>query len=450
MAPWVLTSKKLITYTASVSVLVLIGCSGGYTENTISIDTNSTNESQNTNPESASQTDNSNQTDNSENAIPLAQNPSLDNLYDYTNQLIPSYITKDNTAGNSISNAGATLGRVLFYDKRLSNDNSTSCASCHQQASGFSDTAIVSTGVNGATARHSMRLVNTRFADENKFFWDERAATLELQTTQPIRDHAEMGFSGTAGDPQFDALLTKLTATEYYPALFVAAFGNELVTENGIQRALAQFIRSIRSFDSRFDEGRVSSTNNAAAFGNFTQQENEGKRLFLQPPNFNNGTRTAGSGLGCNGCHRAPEFDIDPNTRNNGVISTAQNIAATDTTNTRSPSLRDTFRPDGTNNGPFMHSGELTTMNEVLDHYNNIVVDRALNPNIDNRLLGNQPGPNRPQQNNATGQNLNLLDSERAAVIAFLKTLSGNALYTDPRWSNPFDAQGNLLNALSQ
>ena len=125
------------------------------------------------------------------------------NLANYANQIRPAYIGgKDNTGGNNITNAKATLGRVLFYDKNLSFDNSISCGSCHKQQFAFSDTAIASKGVaGGLTARHSMRLINSRYAVETKFFWDERAATLEIQTTKPIQDHAEMGFSGTGGRP---------------------------------------------------------------------------------------------------------------------------------------------------------------------------------------------------------------------------------------------------------
>jgi cytochrome c peroxidase len=109
-------------------------------------------------------------------------------LANYANQGKPSYITKDNTGANPISNAKATLGRVLFYDKQLSINNTISCGSCHLQQFAFSDTAVASLGVeNGRTGRHSMRLVNARFSDEVKFFWDERAATLEQQSTKPFK-----------------------------------------------------------------------------------------------------------------------------------------------------------------------------------------------------------------------------------------------------------------------
>ena len=119
------------------------------------------------------------------------------NLPNYASQSIPNYIRKDNTGTNPITNEKAILGRVLFYDKNLSTDNTVSCASCHQQAFAFSDPLLASEGVQGGvTSRHSMRLINTRFAVESKFFWDERAPTLEAQVTTPIQDHAEMGFSG--------------------------------------------------------------------------------------------------------------------------------------------------------------------------------------------------------------------------------------------------------------
>ena len=130
----------------------------------------------------------------------------LNNLLNYAGQSKPAYIQKDNTpVANPITNAGATLGRVLFYDKNLSVNNTIACASCHQQRFAFGDTALQSLGLTGGlTGRHSMRLVNSRFAEESKFFWDERAASLEVQTSRPIQDHVEMGFSGANGDPDFD------------------------------------------------------------------------------------------------------------------------------------------------------------------------------------------------------------------------------------------------------
>jgi cytochrome c peroxidase len=262
----------------------------------------------------------------------------LNNLSNYANQTKPSYITKDNTAGNPITDKGATLGRVLFYDKNLSSNNTISCSSCHIQANAFGDNEAASDGVNGTTTRHSMRLINSRFSNERKFFWDERAPTLELQTSDPIKNHIEMGFSGTGGDGSFTTLITKLQAIGYYKELFKYVYGSEEITENKIQLALSQFIRSIQSFDSKYDSGRALVQNENQPFSNFTNQENQGKNLFLTPPVFDTrGVRTAG-GFGCAGCHAPPEFDIDPNTRNNGVIGVL-NGTGIDITNTKAPSL---------------------------------------------------------------------------------------------------------------
>ena len=348
------------------------------------------------------------------------------NLANYGSQPKPNYIVKENTGANPITNAKATLGRVLFYDKNLSIDNSISCGSCHKQQFAFSDTAIASKGVaGGLTGRHSMRLVNARFAVETKFFWDERAATLEIQTTKPIQDHAEMGFSGLSGRPGLSNLLTKLQGINYYNELFKFVYGDITVTEVRMQECLAQFVRSIQSFDSKYDAGRAVVANDGQPFPNFTAQENQGKQLFLAPPVFDPvGNRISG-GAGCNGCHNAPEFDIDPNTRNNGIIGTIAN-SGIDITVTRAPSLREVTNPSGIENSPLMHTGNLLTLQNAIGHYGTINIAPG-NTNLDPRL--------RP---NGFGQRLNFTGAEVNALIAFIKTLSGSNVYVDRKWSSPF------------
>ncbi len=353
----------------------------------------------------------------------MAQTGILDltQLENYANQPKPPYILRDNTPqgpnppANAITNLGATLGRVLFYDKRLSKNSTVSCSSCHQQSVAFSDNSTSSTGVAGTTGRHSMRLINSRFAAERRFFWDERAISLEDQTTRPIQDHAEMGFSGTEGDPIFSDLITRLSAIEEYRVLFASVYGDAAITEPRVQRALAQFVRSIQSFDSKYDIGRAQVANNNDPFPNFTQAENNGKTLFATPPNQ--------GGAGCAGCHRPPEFDIDPNSLNNGIISKLG--GGTDLTNTRSPSLRDLLNPLGQLNGPMMHDGSLTSLAAMINHY----VAPPTNASLDPRL-------NRPP--------LNLNQTRRDELIAFLRTLTGSAVYTAPKWSSPFNASGQL------
>ena len=153
----------------------------------------------------------------------------------------------DNTPdSNPVTDAGATLGRVLFYDPRLSANDRVACASCHIQAFGFSDTARLSLGfAGGRTRRHSMGLANARLYRSGRFFWDERAASLEAQVVMPIEDATEMGMP-------LGALATKLAATPYYPPLFRAAFGTPEVTGDRVARALAQFVRALVSSESRF------------------------------------------------------------------------------------------------------------------------------------------------------------------------------------------------------
>ena len=348
----------------------------------------------------------------------------LDNLFNYANQEIPDYISKDNTDGNPIDNKAATLGRVLFYDKNLSSTGTIACASCHIQARAFGDPNVQSIGVNGLTSRHSMRLVNPRFGREDHFFWDERAETLEAQTTQPIQDHIEMGFSGTNGDQDIDDLIIQLESIDYYDTLFEFAFGDSEITENRMQLALAQFIRSIQSFDSRFDEGLAQVNNTSEPFPNFTAEENRGKALFLNTP-F--------EGAGCADCHIPPEFSITLHAQNNGVITVAGLPGEIDLTNVRAPSLRDLVNPDGSLNSPLMHDGSFTSLLEVVNHYNSIPEDPA-NTSLDPRLTDSNGDP----------QRLNLTEAKKQELIAFLGTLTGSDMYTNEKWSDPFDPDGSI------
>lgn len=398
-----------------IGIFTIIGCSKNDDISVIPSPTSNTGTTNNaTDPYSAIKT-----------AFGIAIDPT--NLENYANQIKPVYIVKTNVAANSITDKTATLGRVLFYDKNLSINNTISCASCHKQNFAFGDTAVVSEGVEGGlTIRHSMRLINTRFANEAKFFWNERAANLMAQTSIPIQDHLEMGFSGTGGRGNLNTLTSKLSTINYYKELFKFTFGDTVVTENRIQTSLASFINSIQSFDSKYDIGRAQVNNDNQPFPNFTAQENQGKNLFITAPVFSAaGMRTTG-GLGCNACHNAPEFDIDPNTLNNGIIGIANSSTGIDITNTRASSLRDITNAAGVVNTPMMHTGVLRSLRAVINHYNTINLNPR-NTNLDPRL---RPGGN--------GQNLNATEAEIAAVAAFMQTLGGTNVYVNKKWSNPF------------
>ena len=348
----------------------------------------------------------------------------LENLANYANQTVPDYITIDNTGENGITDKGATLGRVLFYDKNLSKDNTISCSSCHKQSLAFGDDAVASIGVNGSTGRHSMRLVNNRFSLEAKYFWDERATDLETQTTMPIKDHVEMGFSGENGDASFSDLIDKLKTIDYYKVLFKFVYDSEEITEHKIQLALAQFVRSIQSFDSKYDIGKASATFDTDVFVNYTAQEQIGKNLFLTEAMYSPAGIRTGGGIACANCHQNPTFSIDPIAKNNGLITTLGNPNGIDLNNTKAPSLRDLFDNNGVLNGPLMHTG--ISLNAVYDHYS-LSQENPLNTNLDTRFF--------PNGNYLT---INISRQEREAVTAFLKTLSGTNIYTDVKWSDPF------------
>ena len=374
----------------------------------------------------------------------------LDYLLNYENQSVPVYITQDNMpATNPITDEGATLGRVLFYDKKLSTDNTVSCASCHQQQFAFGDTATLSQGVNGLTLRHSMRLVNIRFAEDTLFRWDRTAEKLEDQMINPIKNFEEMGYSGTNGAPDFQALIDKLSTTTYYPTLFKLVYGDDTITEERIAKALAQFVMSIQSFDSKYDVGRTQVANDLVDFPNFTAQENRGKALFIDSFTVVQDTitviaigsgveekhaasRRVSGGFNCASCHRLPEFDIDPASLNNGFVR--GNIGSgiiTDYTVTRSPSLRDLIDPYGNVNGPLFHAGQTNDLSGI-----NIYNFRKIDPNNDNLDPRYTP--------DGLPQWLDMTNEERQDLFAFLRTLSGTDVYTNERWSDPFDENGDI------
>lgn len=190
---------------------------------------------------------------------------------------------------NPISNNGATLGRVLFYDKNLSLNRTVSCASCHKQSEGFSDSRTLSIGFTGGTTdRHGMTILNARCYQRGRFFWDERAVMLEDQVLQPLQNTVEMGLTAAQ-------ISERVAEQTYYNQLFINAFGDNTISNDRISKALAQFVRSIVSYQSKYDTGRATVNNPNQAFSNFTIQENQGKQLFFTP--------IPQGGGGCAGCH---------------------------------------------------------------------------------------------------------------------------------------------------
>jgi cytochrome c peroxidase len=326
--------------------------------------------------------------------------------YDDAKNVVPSHfvvgpagsaLALDNTpATNPISDAGATLGRVLFYDTRLSSDDRVSCASCHQQQFGFTDTVRFSRGVNnGQTSRHTMALANSRFYQNGRFFWDERAPTLEAQVLQPIQDPAEMGM--TLSD-----LAVKIGVAGYYQPLFEAAYGSNDVTTDRIARSLAQFVRSLVSSRSRFDSAFT-------GFGvpspdRLTAEEYEGDLLFKS--------------AGCARCHRT-NSQIGDHSRNTGLDATSPDTGA-GRGEFKTPSLRNVAL-----RGRYMHDGRFNSLDQVITFYDSGVQD---NPGLDAGLRGPDGRPAR----------LGLTSTQRAALVAYLGTLTDRAFVTAEKFSDPF------------
>ena len=363
----------------------------------------------------------------------------LNNLENYAAQTVPDYIGDPRDNNNPVTDAGATLGRVLFYDKSLSIDNTVSCASCHQQSHAFGDPNPVSTGVEGGlTTRHSMRLINSRFgsgeAPTNQrfnrvaMFWDARATSHEAQIIMPIKDHNEHGYSGIDGRPNISDLITKLEGIDYYRELFQFVFSSPEITEQKIQLALAQFVKSIQSFDSKYDEGLALVESKLDDFPNFSFDENEGKRLFEKP--------IADGGINCTSCHHSPEFVIRTggiNFGHNGVVGVANNPTSYDFTNVRAPVLRDLVDPTGRFNGPMMHDGSMTSFRQVIEHYNFVPVPE--DPAVRATFLETIDFFLAPS---GLPRNFNLTEEQKRQLEAFLRTLSGSAVYTDRKWGDPF------------
>jgi len=338
-----------------------------------------------------------------------------DIMYNYSAIDLPNHFggdvsNIDNTPNNNpVTDAGATLGRVLFYDNLLSANNSTSCASCHIQSRGFADPDRLSEGFEGGlTGRNSMGLSNVRFYDNGRFFWDERAATLEDQVLLPIQDEVEMGLTLTE-------LVSKIQAADYYEPLFLDAFGSNEVSTERISSALSQFVRSMVSYESEFDEGLAAVNGNPEIdFPNFSALENLGKDLF-----FSGRTQ-------CSNCHETVVFSGDE-ARNNGLDIGFPDLGLGAVTGNARDNGR--FKVNSLRNieltAPYMHDGRFGTLREVVEFYNNGIQN---NPNLDNRLrvMGDRV------------RRMNLNQTEINALVAFLNTLTDDSFVTDAKFSDPF------------
>jgi cytochrome c peroxidase len=302
---------------------------------------------------------------------------------------------------NVLTEEGIALGRSLFFDKRLSKNNSMSCASCHEPKKGFTDGRASSPGVDGILGkRSSMSLLNIGFM-KNGMFWDGRVSSLEDQALLPVEDPIELHTT-------WPEVIEKLKKDNDYPILFREAFGikskKEISKELAV-KALAQYQRILISSNSKFD--RIKRGEDF-----FTDLELMGFSLYTDVP---------GDDLADAECHHCHQLDLATSDAffNNG-LQDAPTIndfidkgkgGATNQILENGKMKAATLRNIALT-APYMHDGRFKTLEEVIDHYNS----------------GGKYSPNK----DALIRNLGLKPIEKRALIAFLNTLTDTSYLTNP------------------
>ena len=286
-------------------------------------------------------------------------------------------------ADNPLTTEKIELGRALFFDKRLSQDNTIACASCHLATHAFTDGKPVSTGIRGQKGGRSAPASFNRVFSSAQF-WDGRAPTLEAQSVGPFTNPIEHGFAN------YDVMNAKMMKIPGYRKLFKQVFGDDNITTDRVGMAIASFQRTVLSGNSpadRFDQGQEA--------GAIPEAAQKGLLLFRDKAR-------------CTKCHSGFNF-TDEKFHNLGigwddnkvdlgrymVTKNAEELGAFKT-----PSLREISR-----SAPYMHDGRFKTLEEVVNFYNKGGVK---NPHQDPLILP-----------------LELTDQEKSDLLAFLRTLNG-------------------------
>ena len=309
---------------------------------------------------------------------------------------------------NPTTKEGVYLGRLLFYEKRLSADNTISCASCHQQERAFTDGKPFSEGVSHAlAARNAMSLANLLWT--RKFFWDGRVASLEEQAAFPLTNPHEMA-------QPLDASAAKLRQASIYPALFKQVYGDDAITGDRIIKAISQFERTLISCNSHYDQYLRNAYRP-------TDEELKGMDLFMTGPQPDKGLR----GANCIHCHGGVKTYMEL-FHNNGLDSIPKDAGietltglVTDRGRFKAPTLRNIALT-----APYMHDGRFKTLAEVVDHYSDHIKESA---SLSTFL--------RAESKQQGGRSLQLHPEEKKQIIAFLNMLTDSTFITDPRFSDP-------------
>lgn len=338
--------------------------------------------------------------------------------YEYSDISFPGHITSDTietgyegdhidtTILDIVQDDKSTLGRVLFYDKKLSAMENLSCGSCHKQEFSFAEDKDLSEGITSLTKRNSLQLNDLGWSNTDGFFWDMSFSTLEEMIGLPLKDENEIGAV-------MEDVVVKMNATTYYADLFENAFGSAEITEERIVEALGNFISSMVTFNSRFDQEANT------GFANFTQSELNGLELFQ---------------VNCGVCHKEGSFNVTgqfPNSNEvvfelpflftNGLETNPEDIGAGEWAAGfdglyKLPTMRNIAQT-----GPYMHDGRFETLDDVLDFYSDDVVETEWGFLI-------PPG------------GFKFTDTEKSDLKAFLNTLTDDSFLTDDKWSDPFSS----------
>jgi len=326
----------------------------------------------------------------------------------------------------NFDNGMATLGRVLFYDKNLSEDRSISCASCHKQELAFSDDLAFSDGVlNRKTTRNSLALgsvfsfreyYGTMSSGRVPFFWDNRASTVQEQSKQTLANDVEMSMN-------MQEVVERVKEQAYYSPLFKNAFLGAEISEDNVLDAISEFINSMATFNSKYDKELE---NHFATYRNFnnldevdfpglTAQENIGKTLYI---------------TNCGSCHGNVNGMPGEIAANNGLEMNYSDPGMGDVTSNsydlglfKVPTLRNIVKT-----APYMHDGRFQTLEEVVEHYSD-GIQTFVNLSVQLR---------EGEQSNAPARKFNFNEEEKAALIAFFNTFTDEEFLTDEKFSDPF------------
>lgn len=308
-------------------------------------------------------------------------------------------------ADNPMTEEGVWLGRNLFWEKKLSKNNIQSCGTCHAPNAAFSDTAQFSVGVEGNEGnRQAMALVNLGWS--NFFFWDGRVSTLEQQVLKPVPNPVEM-------NQPWPLAVQKLQEDPRYPLMFYRAFGTYTIDSMLVAKAIAQFMRTMISGNSKFDQY----VNGSASL---TSQELYGLNLYTVDRDIAGGTM----GADCFHCHGYPFMQLQNEFHNNALDATFLDLGRGMVTGNpndygkfKVPSLRNVAL-----SAPYMHDGRFNTLDEVINHYSTGL---------------NNSATVSPFMLNINDGGIQIPPTEKAALKAFLETLTDWEFINNPDFSDP-------------